>query len=620
MIWEEEMLDALKDSIRIRNLTIRNRVVMPPMVTRFASERGGVTRQLIDYHAERSKGGVGLQIVESTQIQDEPMALLKIYSDTLTPGLNELAESIKMWGARAGIQINHWGLLSPDQLSTDQISSLIEDFASAASRAKMAGFDLVEIHGAHAYLIAQLLSARTNHRTDEWGGTWEKRANFVLAVIRRIREKIGNDFPLSLRISGDEFLEGGRTIEETERLAPLFVEAGIDLLHISGGGPESRERTALPMVYPRGALVHLAERIKKCVKIPVAAVGRINDPILADQVIREGKADLVSFGRALLADPHLPRKAFSGKFDEIRKCTACMDCRMRVADLGWKMKCSVNPDLGREGESALTIAKKPRRVMIIGGGPAGMEAARIAKLRGHRVTLYERGKKLGGQLLYATAPPHKEELKNLLDFLSNQMKLLKVSVRLETEINARAIQKAKPDAVIVATGSKPILPSFTGKAKVLTYHEILKQKLPKGENFLIIGGGSLGCELAEYLAEKGKKVSVVEILEQIAADAQSDARRLLAQRLKEKKVTIHNRSQVQKIEGGKATLINHEGKPVELEAEVIVTALGGTPDPVSLKGVEKLKLSPQVYFAGDCRQSGKILQAIHDGNRVGRMV
>ncbi len=287
------MLAALNNSLRIRNLTIRNRVVMPPMATRFASEKGGVTRQLIDYHVERSKGGVGLQIVESTQIQDEPMALLKIHSDTLIPGLNELAESIKMWGARAGIQINHWGLLGPDQLSKDQIAGLIEDFASAALRAKRAGFDLVEIHGAHAYLIAQWLSARTNHRTDEWGGTWETRVNFLLAIIRRIREKIGNDFPLSLRISGDEFQEGGRTIEETERMVPLFVEAGIDLLHISGGGPESRERTALPMVYPRGALVHLAERIKKCVKIPVATVGRINDPVLAEKI-------LAPFGRLII--------------------------------------------------------------------------------------------------------------------------------------------------------------------------------------------------------------------------------------------------------------------------------------------------------------------------------
>lgn len=212
------MLKSLNSPIKIKNLEIRNRAVMPPMVTRFASEKGGVTQQLINYHMERARGGVGLQIVESTQIQDEPMALLKIHSDTLIPGLNELAETIKMWGARAGIQINHWGLLSPDRLSPEQISKFIEDFAAAALRAKIAGFDLIEIHGAHAYLIAQFLSPRTNHRTDEWGGNLEKRANFALAVIRCIREKIGNDFFLSLRISGAECIEGGRTIEETERI------------------------------------------------------------------------------------------------------------------------------------------------------------------------------------------------------------------------------------------------------------------------------------------------------------------------------------------------------------------------------------------------------------------
>ena len=614
------MLATLQTPIRINNLEIRNRVVMPPMATRFASERGGVTRQLIDYHVERAKGGVGLQIVESAQVQDEPLALLKIYSDTLIPGLNELAESIKMRGAKAGIQINHWGFSTPDQLSQDQISTLIEDFASAALRAKMAGFDLVEIHGAHAYLIAKFLSARTNHRMDEWGGTWEKRTNFVRAIIRGIRKKIGHDFPLSLRISGDEFLEGGRTIEETERMAPLFEEAGVDLLHISGGGLESRERTGLPMVYPRGALVPLAQRVKKCVKIPVATVGRINDPILADQIIREGKADLVSLGRALLADPDLPLKAFSGRFDEIRKCTACMDCRMRVADLGWKMKCSVNPDLGRERDSTLHPVAKAKKVMVVGGGPAGMEAARIAKLRGHRVTLYEQGKKLGGQLLYATAPPHKEELNNILEYLSHQMKSLKIPVKLGVKVDPSVVRKVRPDAVIVATGSKPALPSFAGEAKVLTYREILKQKLPKGESFLVIGGGSVGCELAEYLAEKGKTVSVVEILEEVASDAQSDARKLLAQRLKDRKVAIYTGSQVQKIEGDKATLINGQGESIELRAAVIVTAVGTIPDPVPLKGIEKLQPAPSIYLVGDCRQGGKIMQAIHDGNRVARLI
>jgi len=300
------MLEALRNPIRIKNLEIRNRIVMPPMVTNFSSVTGSVTRQLIEYHVERSKGGVGLQIVESTQIGSEPTARLKIHSDTLIPGLNELAESIRMWGAKPGIQLNYGGARGADPLSSDQISGIIEDFSSAALRAKMAGFDLVEIHAAHTALLGQFLSPRNNHRSDEWGGNWEKRASLVLAVIRRVREKIGNDFPLSLRISGDEFIEGGKTIEETERMVLLFEKAGIDLLHVSAGGADSKEWTGLPMVFPRGALVHLAERIKKWVKVPVVTVGRINDPLLADRIIQEGRADLVSMGRALFADPYLP--------------------------------------------------------------------------------------------------------------------------------------------------------------------------------------------------------------------------------------------------------------------------------------------------------------------------
>jgi 2,4-dienoyl-CoA reductase-like NADH-dependent reductase (Old Yellow Enzyme family)/thioredoxin reductase len=612
------MLEFLNRPIKIRNMEIRNRVVMPPMVTHFAS--GAATKQLIRYHMERAKGGVGLQIVESAEIRDEPINFLKIHSDILVPELNELAEAIKMWGAKAGIQINHWGSASPNSFSAEQISGFIVDFAAAALRAKNAGFDLVEIHGAHAYFIAKFLSPRYNQRSDEWGGSPEKRANFAVAVIRRTREVVGDEFPLSLRISGDEFIEGGRNIEETERIVPLFQNAGIDILHISAGSVDSREWTMLPGTYPRGALAYLAERIRKRVTIPVIVVGRFNDPVLADRVIREGKADLVSFGRALLADPDLPQKAFAGNFKDIRKCTACMDCRRRVGDFGWKIKCSVNADLGNEGEGPPAKTGRSKKVMVIGGGAAGMEAARIAKLRGHRVTIYERAGKLGGQLPLAITPPHKEDLNNILEYLSNQMRFLKIPVKRGVKVDSALIQKGKPEVVIVATGSKPAPPPFPGKAKVLTDYEILGKKSLKGERFLIVGGGSVGCEVAEYLADRGKEVSVVEILEQVAADAQSVVRTLLTRRLKEKGVVIYARSRVEKVEGGKVSIVGGDGKTLKLRADVIVVTVGANPDPIRLKGIGKLKPPPEIHFIGDCRQPGKIMQAIHDGNRVGRLI
>jgi len=621
------MLEALKSPIMIRNLQIRNRVVMSPVTTRFASESGAVTKQLIDYHEERAKAGVGLQIVENVSIQDQPPPnMLRIHSDGMIAGFNELAESIKGWGARAGIQLNAIGAIRQgtdvNLLSTEQILSVIDDFTAAALRVKTAGFDLVEIHGAHAYFIAQFTSARHNRRNDDWGGTWEKRANFLVSLIRRTREKVGNNFPISLRISGDEFIERGRTIEETERMVPLFEKAGIDLLNVSGGGPETREWTGLPMAFPQGTLVYLAERLKKCVSIPVVTVGRINDPRLADRIIREGKADMVAFGRALIADPCLIQKAFQGKFQEMRRCTACMDCRMRVVDLGLKMKCSVNAEVGKEGDSALFPARKSRKVMVIGAGPAGMEAARIARLRGHRVSLYDQQKKLGGQLNLAVAPPHKEELKNIIEYLSYQMKALKIPVKLGTRVDSALIQKAKPDVVVIATGSKPALPVFEGSppSRVLTPQEVLEKKLPQGESFLVMGGGSLGCELAEYLAEKGKKVSVVEILGQIAADTESNARKLLMQRLAEKRVPFYTRSRVQRCEGNKACGVNDSGERVEVPADVVVAAMGAQPAPLAPKGLEKMKSVPEIYTIGDCRQAGKIMQAIHDGNRVGRMI
>jgi len=621
------MLEALKSPIMIRNLQIRNRAVFSPVTTRFASESGAVTKQLIDYHVERAKAGVGLQIVENVSIQDQPPPyMLRIHSDGVIAGFNELAESIKGWGASAGVQLNAIGAIRQgtdvNQLTTEQIFSVMDDFTAAALRVKIAGFELVEIHGAHAYFIAQFTSARSNRRNDEWGGTWEKRANFLISLIRRTREKVGSDFPISLRISGDEFIEGGRTIEETERMAPLFEKAGIDLLHVSGGGPETREWTGLPMAFPQGTLVYLAERLKKCVSIPVVTVGRINDPQLADRIIREGKADMVAFGRALIADPYLIQKAFQGKFQEMRRCTACMDCRMRVVDLGLRMKCSINAEMGKEGESTLLPVAKPKKVMVIGAGPAGMEAARIARLRGHRVSLYDQQKKLGGQINLAVIPPHKEELKNILDYLSYQMKALKIPVKLGVRVDSGMIQKIKPDVVVIATGAKPILPSFEGSLppKLLTPQEVLEKRLPKEESFLVIGGGSLGCELAEYLAEKGKKVSVVEILGQIALDAESNARKLLTQRLAEKKVPLYTRSRVQKFEGNRACGVNESGERFEVSADVVVAAMGAQPVPLIPKGLEKMRPAPEIYTIGDCRQAGKIMQAIHDGNRVGRII
>jgi NADPH-dependent 2,4-dienoyl-CoA reductase/sulfur reductase-like enzyme len=293
-----------------------------------------------------------------------------------------------------------------------------------------------------------------------------------------------------------------------------------------------------------------------------------------------------------------------------------------VVDLGLRMKCSVNADVGKEGDSTLVPARTSRKVMVIGGGPAGMESARIARMRGHRVSLYDQQKKLGGQLNLAVAPPHKEELKNILEYLRYQMEALKIPVKLGVRVDSALIQKIRPDVVVIATGSKPALPVFAGDppSRVLTPQEVLGKKLPQGESFLVMGGASLGCELAEYLAEKGRKVSVLEILDQIAADAESNARKLLLQRLAEKGIPFYTRSRVQRCEENKACGINESGERVEVPADVVVAAMGAQPAPLALKGLEKMKPAPEIYTIGDCRQAGKIMQAIHDGNRVGRII
>ncbi|MEM2179159.1 MAG: FAD-dependent oxidoreductase, partial [Candidatus Methanomethylicaceae archaeon] len=519
-------LSKIFEPINIGSLEIKNRIVMPPMSTNFANEDGSVSERQIRYYEARAIGGVGLIIVEATCIESSIGKLnpiqLCIDNDKFIAGLNELAEAITRYGARAAIQLHHAGrrarvtngkqpVSASDGLSTPiglktraltlkEIEELIELFAKAAERAKIAGFEAIELHGAHGYLIGQFLSPLTNRRTDKYGGDINGRARFAIEIVRRIKEKLGENFPLIFRISGDEYINGGLDIEETKIISKLLEKEGVNALHISAGAYETRHWTSAPMCIPRGHLVYLAEKIKQIVNIPVITVGRINDLYLAEDIIKNKKADLVSMGRALIADPEIINKTLNGKIENIRRCIACNRCLSRL-DEKLHISCTVNPIAGKEYKIRVKKASKPKKVLIIGGGPAGMEAARIAAIRGHEVILYEEKDKLGGQLILATIPPHKEEMKSILEYYTQELSKLEIEIKIGRKATLKDIEKISPEIIILATGAKPIIPSIPGikNKNVITAWDVLLNTTKVGDNVVIIGGGMVGCETAEYL-------------------------------------------------------------------------------------------------------------------------
>jgi 2,4-dienoyl-CoA reductase-like NADH-dependent reductase (Old Yellow Enzyme family) len=437
----------------------------------------------------------------------------------MIPGLSELAELIQEWGAVAAAQIvdiggvvNEVGTLMPqgaDELTAREINGIVEGFAAGAVRAKAAGFNAVEIHGAHGYLIAQFFSPLTNHRTDEYGGDVERRAAFPLAIVKRIREGVGKDFPLIFRLSADEHISGGMTLEQAKATAKLLEAAGINILSVTAGKRlESFEWSVQPMYMPPGCIIDLARAIKETVKIPVIGVGRINDPILANQIIAEKKADLVAMSRALIADPELPNKAFEGRYEDIRKCVACMVCHQRTLQIR-RPRCMVNAVIGRR-DFAIHRAEKAKKVLIAGAGPAGLEAARVLAMRGHSVILCEKTDRLGGQIPIAAMPPHKEELENIVPYLSTQLRKLGVEIKLKTPVTGKSASILKPDAVVVAIGGQPVRPQIPGidNDNVLSAQELLRNNGDVGDKVVVIGGGFIGCEVAEFLAEKGKHVTI----------------------------------------------------------------------------------------------------------------
>ncbi|MCX5918245.1 MAG: NAD(P)/FAD-dependent oxidoreductase [Deltaproteobacteria bacterium] len=633
----------LMQSFQMKNLVLRNRIIMAPMLSRLCDPDGIVSQKLIDYYAERAKGGAGLIIVEYCYIDEKEskanQGQLGAYSDQLIAGLGDLAEAIQEWGAKAILQICHAGRstsakfmgrqpMAPSampgytgemarEMTLEEIEAAMDSFAEAARRAKTAGFDGVELHGAHGYLMAQFLSPYTNRRTDIYG---KDRGLFALRTLERVRARVGPDYVVGYRMSGEEFIEGGITLEETRAFARRLEERGIDYLHVSGGIIEVGEHFVIPMYFPKGYLLHLAEGIKQAVKIPVVAVGAIHDPSLAEESLKKKRADLIAMGRALIADPELPRKIQSGRPEDIRTCLRCNEgCSSRVRQ-GKTQRCAVNAEVGRERTLKIHPASKPKQVVVIGGGPAGMEAARVLALRRHKVTLIEKENELGGLLRYASVPDFKEELRSFLQYLKIQVKKTGVEVLEGRRATLDLVKELNPDAVVLAAGSTMPVPEIPGvqKSFAASALDLLSGKFQPGDRVLVAGGAAMGCEIAAHLASLGKKVVVVEMMGGLALDLENRSRAALLHLLKERGVSTFLNWRLEKIEEGRVLLSDRSGNRKEVGTDSVILALGLKPNQDLLEPLRKS--FPEVQVIGDCREPRKIYQAVHEGFFVGRTI
>ncbi len=625
---------------KIGRLAIANRIIMAPMVTHL-SMNGAVTDKLIAYYAERAIGGTGLIILEASHPRTGGVpGRVHIWKDSFIPGLRKLTDEIHRCGAKMAIEINPslgrsaptdpisasnvphpvTGIV-PRALTVSEIKKVERDFGRGAIRAREAGFDAIMIHGGSGYLISEFLSPRTNLRKDSYGGDIEGRSRLAVEMLREAKKNAGKEFPVIFRLAASERLEGGISPEDIAETCRLIVEAGADAIDVVSGVADTTEWVIPSWYFPHACNVSLAEEIKRRVPIPVTVAGRINDPSVAEEILEQGKADFIVMGRALLADPHFPIKAKEGRVGEIRKCLACLRCQDSFSAAA-PLTCTVNPTLGKERDPDLKQGKA-KKVLIIGGGPAGLQAAVTAAERGHNVFLMEKAPKLGGQVNLACIPPDKSELKHILNYLLNQLKAKRSRIKvIYDEATPACLKKLKPDTIIAAAGSRPLIPSVFGikpgmkQRRVVTGRDVLSAKINLGRKVVIIGGGIIGCEIADTLVDKGHKVVILEILHELAGDASPLIRKVLLKRLEQKGVRSFTNVREERILKGGVEILVPGGEKMLVEADKIILSTGSAANTSLFPFLQKM--APEFYAIGDCKEPRKILEAIHEGYTVAR--
>jgi len=682
-------LRKLFEPTKVGEMELKNRIVM------LCANAGGLGgKQFVSHFAERARGGAALLIVggmspfdvgtagtqyltrhDLSEEEKEAMrgAVFALYGEELIPALREFTAAMHENGAKVAVQIlmnyewkRDWktNKEAPTEivgasnvasgphmgdsraLTVDEIHQIVEEYGDAAKVAREAGFDAIEIHAGMGYLLNRFLSPRSNKRTDEYGGSIENRVRILLEIVDSCRKKAGSDYPVIVRLSASDFMDEGNTLEDTKPMAVALERAGVAAIDVEAGWHEC----PVPMIQqwvPRGAFVYLSEEIKKVVNIPVIAGYRITDAFLADEIVALGRADLVGMARELIADPEFPNKAREGRFGEICPCIACCRC-LDFIRTGQRPACTVNARVGRESEYAIEPAAESKRVLIIGSGPAGLEAARVAALRGHEVTLYEKEARLGGQVNLAAIPQGRGELDALLSYFSNEMQRLGVNVNMDQEFSLDMLAAEKPDAIVIATGATPIRPPIPGieGGNVVYAPDVLTGQVETGARVVVVGGGAIGVETALFLAKRGavepdaalyliskgavdaefavdlttrgsKKVTILEMLGRIGADIGVTTRWAVLQELRQHNVEMLTKAKVERITKSGA-VYTQNGEERLAEADTVVIAVGAQSDnrlAEALKGVH-----PEVYAIGDCVEPRKILEAIHEGAEVARKI
>jgi 2,4-dienoyl-CoA reductase-like NADH-dependent reductase (Old Yellow Enzyme family) len=632
--------------IRIGRLQSKNRLLMSAMSIHFGvDDRGHVTDQLIQYMAARAEGGIGMMLVGGGGVHPtgvELPHLPALWEDDCIPALRKLVQAVKPHDTLIGMQLMHGGRQSyhdqkvapsaipapalakgtPRELRLDEIPVMVAAFGDAARRCQSAGFDFIEVHGAHGYLISQFLAPNSNKRTDSYGGSFENRTRFMLEVLKDIRAKCGQQFTIGIRMNGEDYIHDGWGMDEALRLAPLLEHNGADYLHISAGVYGSRQLTIPSMYVEQGCFIHLAEAVKKRVSIPVVAVGRIKKPEMAEAVIRDHKADMVALGRSLLADAHWPNKVRSGSVRTIRPCIGCcLGCIHAVFQLE-PGGCVVNPDVGREYllNGGIEPAAAPKKCLVVGAGPAGLAAARMLALRGHAVTVCDQQAEIGGALRLASKPPGRSELMDILNYFMEELVGLNADVRLNSAVSEELLRALCPDEVILATGSLPDSPMIKGlyqtDMQVCTVTEVLAGTHDVGSEVLVWGGNQSALVLADDLSAKGKSVTVLNRKEHFAEDMSSNDRYYLRERLKCGGVRLFKNVHVLSFLSD-GVLFRTGEQRMELRGFKSVVLADTF---VSLREAANLmrRHPARVHFIGDAKQPRHLMYAISEGEELGR--
>jgi 2,4-dienoyl-CoA reductase-like NADH-dependent reductase (Old Yellow Enzyme family)/thioredoxin reductase len=634
----------------IGNVRLKNRVIKAPQHTGLGNPDGSITDRMLRYYKSVASGGVGMVIVEYAWIDNDASRAspcqLGIAGVDHIPGLSLLAQTIQANGARAAIQISHagrqrftlerpkapsavpWeelyaaGCPAPQALTFDEILQIVKSFGQAAKRAQIADFDMVEIHACHGYLISNFLSPRTNKRTDWYGGSLENRMRFLLEVVAEIKGQVGPEYPVCVRVSGTDYEPDGTTIEETVELCRRLEAMGVAAIHMSGGNHHQTIHEVSPMGMSLAHNVWAAAAVKKEIAIPVIASGSINLPGLAQRILLEGKGDFIGLGRPLWADPEWPLKAMQGRLGDIRPCIRCNDgCLARGDHQAKTVSCSVNVAVCREDEFEITKAEHSRNVAVVGGGPAGMEAARVCALKGHQVTLYEK-RELGGALLEAAIPEFKApDLKPLVEYFRTQMKKLKIRV-ISEEATLESIKDGGYDAVIVAAGATPLtLEDVQGitHPKVTSASQVLHGEAALGHTIAVIGGGLVGAEVGLFLAEQGKEVAFVEMLDTFMNNITFDEKLVYEERFKSLTVSVHTGRRLESVSDDGIVVVDRFGVRATIAVDTVVLAAGFRPNRELFDSLTR-DSEVLVFEAGDCVRPRKIFDAIHDGHLAAKLL